>query len=49
VDVPIYISGGEPALITFTGVGYDKTQLGETMPTVSDNCEGDVPPMQVRA
>ncbi|XP_067934870.1 cilia- and flagella-associated protein 65-like [Watersipora subatra] len=46
VDVPILISGGEPALITFTGVGYDKAQLGETMPTVCENNECSVPVTQ---
>ncbi|NXF31945.1 CFA65 protein, partial [Nyctibius bracteatus] len=31
VDVPIHILGGEPALITFQGVGYDPNTVGETV------------------
>ncbi|NXQ83391.1 CFA65 protein, partial [Nyctibius grandis] len=31
VDVPIHIRGGEPALITFQGVGYDPNTVGETV------------------
>ncbi|XP_009994564.1 PREDICTED: coiled-coil domain-containing protein 108 [Chaetura pelagica] len=30
VDVPIYILGGESALITFQGVGYDPNIVGQT-------------------
>lgn len=30
VDVPIHILGGESALITFQGVGYDPHTVGDT-------------------
>jgi len=30
VDVPIHILGGESALITFQGVGYDLNTIGDT-------------------
>ncbi|NXW40579.1 CFA65 protein, partial [Nyctiprogne leucopyga] len=33
VDVPIHIAGGESALITFQGVGYDPNTIGETATT----------------
>ncbi|KFZ53528.1 Coiled-coil domain-containing protein 108, partial [Antrostomus carolinensis] len=33
VDVPIHILGGESALITFQGVGYDPNTIGETATT----------------
>ncbi|NWX98190.1 CFA65 protein, partial [Nothoprocta ornata] len=32
VDVPIHILGGDSALITFQGVGYDPNIMGETAP-----------------
>ena len=32
-DVPIRIHNGDTAIITFTGVGYDKRVMGESMPT----------------
>ena len=44
--MPIRISKGDPALITFTGVGYDKTQLGDTMSPVTDNTRSTVPAIQ---
>jgi len=47
VDVPIHISKGETALITFTGVGYDRKQLGDTMPTPAENSCSQVPDTQV--
>ncbi|NXV75496.1 CFA65 protein, partial [Atlantisia rogersi] len=33
VEVPIHILGGESALITFQGVGYDPNTIGETAPS----------------
>ena len=32
VDIPIHIVGGETALITFKGIGYDGRAMGDTMP-----------------
>jgi len=32
VDVPIHIIGGDSALITFKGIGYDRRAMGSTMP-----------------
>ncbi|XP_022101804.1 cilia- and flagella-associated protein 65-like isoform X2 [Acanthaster planci] len=46
VDVPIHIIGGDTALITFTGVGYDKRIMGKSMPMTAGMELNDVPPMQ---
>ena len=32
MDVPIHVHNGDTAIVTFTGVGYDKRIMGETMP-----------------
>lgn len=46
VDVPIHIIGGDTALITFTGVGYDKRSLGTTMPMTDGTELTGVPSVQ---
>ncbi|XP_041477861.1 LOW QUALITY PROTEIN: cilia- and flagella-associated protein 65-like [Lytechinus variegatus] len=46
VDVPIHIIGGDTALITFTGVGYDKRNLGTTMPMTDGTELTGVPSVQ---
>ncbi|XP_038048739.1 cilia- and flagella-associated protein 65-like [Patiria miniata] len=46
VDVPIHIIGGDTALITFTGVGYDKRIMGETMPLTDGTEISNVPATQ---
>ena len=46
VDLPIHIHNGDTAIVTFTGVGFDKRALGDTMP-LSDNHEvSGVPSVQ---
>ncbi|CAH1790082.1 unnamed protein product [Owenia fusiformis] len=45
-DVPIQIHEGDTALITFTGVGYDKRALGETMPLTDQPDSTGVPGVQ---
>ncbi len=37
--MPIHIHNGETAIITFTGVGYDKRIMGETMQLTADQGE----------
>ena len=39
VDVPIRIHNGDTAIVTFTGVGYDKRVMGETMQLTADQLE----------
>ena len=34
VDIPIHIIGGETALITFQGIGYDARAMGKSMPKI---------------
>ncbi|XP_071497349.1 cilia- and flagella-associated protein 65-like [Diadema antillarum] len=46
VDVPIHIIGGDTALITFTGVGYDKRTMGDTMPVTDGTELAGVPSVQ---
>ncbi len=46
VDVPIAVEGGDTALVTFTGVGYDERALGDTMQPKSQMNPGDVPSEQ---
>lgn len=46
VNVPIHIIGGDTALITFTGVGYDKRILGDSMDLNSQLETSGVPSVQ---
>ncbi|XP_019617941.1 PREDICTED: cilia- and flagella-associated protein 65-like [Branchiostoma belcheri] len=46
VDVPIHIVGGDTALITFTGVGYDRRIMGDTMPITEQASFSGVPGVQ---
>ncbi|XP_071942190.1 cilia- and flagella-associated protein 65-like [Antedon mediterranea] len=46
VDVPIHITGGDTALITFTGVGYDARVMGDTMRLSDQTQLTGVPPIQ---
>ncbi|XP_071792552.1 cilia- and flagella-associated protein 65-like [Asterias amurensis] len=46
VDVPIHIIGGDTALITFSGVGYDKRIMGQTMPMTDGTEVSQVPTVQ---
>ncbi|KAL5005595.1 hypothetical protein ScPMuIL_016753 [Solemya velum] len=46
VDVPIHVSEGDTAIVTFTGVGYDKRVLGETMPMTDQHDISGVPSVQ---
>ncbi|XP_033103427.1 cilia- and flagella-associated protein 65-like [Anneissia japonica] len=46
VDVPIHIIGGDTALITFTGVGYDKRIMGDTMCFTDQTQLSGVPAVQ---
>ncbi|XP_006820550.2 cilia- and flagella-associated protein 65-like [Saccoglossus kowalevskii] len=46
VDVPIHIINGDTALITFTGVGYDKRIMGDTMPLTDQHDLSGVPAVQ---
>ncbi|XP_064598008.1 LOW QUALITY PROTEIN: cilia- and flagella-associated protein 65-like [Liolophura sinensis] len=46
VDVPIRVYQGDTAVITFTGVGYDKRIMGNTMPLTDQPQLGGVPSIQ---
>ncbi len=46
VNVPIHIIGGDTALITFTGIGYDKRIMGDTMKMNSQLEPSSVPTVQ---
>ncbi|XP_050388962.1 cilia- and flagella-associated protein 65 [Patella vulgata] len=46
VDVPIRVCGGETAIVTFTGVGYDKRVMGDTMPITEQQDLTGVPSIQ---
>ncbi|XP_070569847.1 cilia- and flagella-associated protein 65-like [Ptychodera flava] len=46
VDVPIHIVNGDTALITFTGVGYDKRIMGDTMQLTDQHDLTGVPAIQ---
>ena len=37
--MPIRIHNGDTAIVTFTGVGYDKRVMGETMQLTADQLE----------
>ena len=44
--MPIHIIGGDTALITFSGVGYDKRIMGQTMPMTDGTEVSQVPTVQ---
>ncbi|XP_041374433.1 cilia- and flagella-associated protein 65-like [Gigantopelta aegis] len=46
VDVPIRIADGDTAVITFTGVGFDKRVMGDTMPLTDQPDLSGVPSVQ---
>ena len=46
VDVPIRVHNGDTAIVTFTGVGYDKRIMGETMPMTDQQDLTGVPGVQ---
>lgn len=46
VDVPIHVHNGDTAIITFTGVGYDKRIMGDTMPMTDQQDLTGVPSIQ---
>ncbi|XP_013412505.1 cilia- and flagella-associated protein 65-like [Lingula anatina] len=46
VDVPILVHNGDSALITFTGVGYDRRVMGDTMPITDQHDLSGVPAVQ---
>ena len=47
VDVPIRIHNGDTAIVTFTGVGYDKRVMGETMQLTADQLETSGVPSKI--
>lgn len=46
IDVPIHVHNGDTAIVTFTGVGYDKRIMGETMPMTDQQDLTGVPGVQ---
>ncbi|XP_053386703.1 cilia- and flagella-associated protein 65-like isoform X2 [Mercenaria mercenaria] len=46
VDVPIHVHNGDTAIVTFTGVGYDKRIMGDTMPMTDQQDLTGVPGVQ---
>lgn len=46
IDIPIRAHNAETTLITFVGIGYDKTVMGETMPLNSETAVTGVPAIQ---
>lgn len=46
VDIPVHIHNADSALITFTGVGYDKRILGDTMKVSDEPEQSGVPSVQ---
>ncbi|KAK3083386.1 hypothetical protein FSP39_021362 [Pinctada imbricata] len=46
VDVPIHVHNGDTAIVTFTGVGYDKRVMGDTMPIQEQQDMTGVPGIQ---
>ncbi|XP_060587307.1 cilia- and flagella-associated protein 65-like isoform X2 [Ruditapes philippinarum] len=46
VDVPIHVHNGDTAIVTFTGVGYDKRIMGDTMPLTDQQDLTGVPGVQ---
>lgn len=45
-DIPMVMEGGHTAIITFTGIGYDKRMMGETMPITDHHIICNVPSVQ---
>ncbi|XP_069108657.1 cilia- and flagella-associated protein 65-like isoform X1 [Argopecten irradians] len=46
VDVPIHVHNGDTAIVTFTGVGYDRRVMGDTMPISDQQDLTGVPSIQ---
>lgn len=46
VDVPIRVHSGDTAIITFTGIGYDRRIMGDTMPLNETQDMSGVPSVQ---
>ena len=46
VDVPIRVHNGDTAIITFTGIGYDRRIMGNTMPLNETQDMSGVPSVQ---
>ncbi|KAK7484650.1 hypothetical protein BaRGS_00024058, partial [Batillaria attramentaria] len=46
VDVPIRVHNGDTAIITFTGIGYDRRIMGDTMPLNDSQDMSGVPSVQ---
>ncbi|XP_025115261.1 cilia- and flagella-associated protein 65-like isoform X2 [Pomacea canaliculata] len=46
VDIPIYVHHGDMAVVTFTGVGYDRRIMGHTMPVTEHQDLSGVPSVQ---
>ena len=46
VDVPIRVHNGDTAIITFTGIGYDRRIMGNTMPLSETQDMSGVPSVQ---
>ncbi|XP_076448439.1 cilia- and flagella-associated protein 65-like [Babylonia areolata] len=46
VDVPILVHNGESAIVTFTGIGYDRRIMGDTMPLNETQDMSGVPSVQ---
>ena len=46
VDVPIRVHNGDTAIITFTGIGYDRRIMGDTMPLNETQDMSGVPSVQ---
>ncbi|BFZ22011.1 hypothetical protein BsWGS_25049 [Bradybaena similaris] len=46
VDIPIKVQNGDTAIVTFTGVGYDQRDLGDTMLLSDGSAACGVPSLQ---
>ncbi|XP_071101269.1 cilia- and flagella-associated protein 65-like isoform X1 [Haliotis cracherodii] len=46
IDVPVHVHHGDTAIITFTGVGFDKRVMGDTMPITDQHDLTGVPSVQ---
>ncbi|OWF45565.1 hypothetical protein KP79_PYT24425 [Mizuhopecten yessoensis] len=46
IDVPIHVHNGDTAIVTFTGVGYDRRVMGDTMPISDQQDLTGVPSIQ---
>lgn len=46
IDVPIHVHNGDTAIVTFTGVGFDRRVMGDTMPVTDQQDLTGVPGVQ---